>query len=122
MSGSSGMERRSLHLANQFKRSMPELPDIVAYIEALEQRILNQTIECVQIGSPFLLRTAAPPITRLEGEKVTQVRRLGKRICIGFENDLWLDLHLMIAGRLHWRAEVSIARVSGRTLPKSRKK
>ena len=81
---------------------MPELPDIVAYIEAIEQRILNQTLEIVQIGSPFLLRTAAPPITLLEGKKVTQLRRLGKRICIGFENDLWLVLHLMIAGRLQW--------------------
>ncbi len=82
---------------------MPELPDIVAYIEAIEQRILNQTLDFVQIGSPFLLRTAAPPITRLEGKTVTQLRRLGKRICIGFENDLWLVLHLMIAGRLHWK-------------------
>ncbi len=103
---------------------MPELPDIVAYIEALEQRILNQTIECVQIGSPFLLRTAAPPITRLEGEKVTQVRRLGKRICIGFENDLWLVLHLMIAGRLHWkdarRKSAAGARTSGRASPRGR--
>src|SRR5260370_10159588 len=82
---------------------MPELPDIVAYIGAIEQRILNQTLDRVQIGSPFLLRTAAPPITSLEGKKVTQLRRLGKRICIGFENNLWLVLHLMIAGRLHWK-------------------
>src|SRR6266436_6263536 len=101
---------------------MPELPDIVIYIEALEQRILDQTLERILIGSPFLLRTAVPPITSVEGRRVVQLRRLGKRICIGFENDLWVVLHLMIAGRLHWRAEVSIARVSGRTLPKSRKK
>jgi formamidopyrimidine-DNA glycosylase len=92
---------------------MPELPDIVAYIEALEQRILNQTLESVQIGSPFLLRTAAPPITRLEGKKVTQLRRLGKRICIGFENDLWLVLHLMIAGRLHWKDGRGKTRAAG---------
>src|SRR5712675_2490482 len=101
---------------------MPELPDIVIYIEALEQRILDQTLERIQIGSPFLLRTAVPPISSIEGKKVIQLRRLGKRICIGFENDLWLVLHLMIAGRLHWRAEVSTARVGGRSPHKSRKK
>jgi formamidopyrimidine-DNA glycosylase len=81
---------------------MPELPDIVVYIEALEQRILGETLERVQIGSPFLLRTAVPPIKTVEGRKVVQLRRLGKRICIGLEGDLWLVLHLMIAGRLHW--------------------
>src|SRR6267378_3558402 len=81
---------------------MPELPDIVVYIEALEQRILDQTLERVQIASPFLLRTAAPPITTIEGHKVVELRRLGKRICIGLESGLWLVLHLMIAGRLHW--------------------
>src|SRR5438876_11858383 len=67
---------------------MPELPDIVVYIEALEQRILAQTLERVQIASPFLLRTAAPPITTIEGHKVVELRRLGKRICIGLEGDL----------------------------------
>lgn len=81
---------------------MPELPDIVVYIEALEQRILGETLERVQIGSPFLLRTAVPPINSVEGKKVGQLRRLGKRICIGLEGNLWLVLHLMIAGRLHW--------------------
>ena len=81
---------------------MPELPDIVVYIEALEPRILNQTLERLQIASPFLLRTAVPPITSVEGKKAVQLRRLGKRICIGFENNLWLVLHLMIAGRLQW--------------------
>jgi formamidopyrimidine-DNA glycosylase len=101
---------------------MPELPDIVIYIEALEQRILQQTLEHVQIGSPFLLRTAVPPIASIEGKKVIQLRRLGKRICIGFENNLWLVLHLMIAGRLHWRDEVSTTRVSGHVFNKSRKK
>jgi formamidopyrimidine-DNA glycosylase len=83
---------------------MPELPDIVVYIEALEKRILGQTLERVRIVSPFLLRTASPPLSMAEGKTVQQLRRLGKRICIGFEEDLWLVLHLMIAGRLHWRA------------------
>src|SRR5690349_15064689 len=81
---------------------MPELPDITIYIEALESRILGQTLETVRIVSPFLLRTANPPLANSFGQKATQLRRLGKRICIGFENDLWLVLHLMIAGRLHW--------------------
>jgi formamidopyrimidine-DNA glycosylase len=101
---------------------MPELPDIVVYIEALEQRVLHRTLERVQLGSPFLLRTAVPPLSSVEGKKVTQLRRLGKRICIGFENDLWLVLHLMIAGRLHWKEGVSTARVSGRVSHMSRKK
>lgn len=83
---------------------MPELPDIVVYIEALEKRILGQTLEHARIVSPFLLRTAAPPLNSAEGQSVVQLRRMGKRICIGLENDLWLVLHLMIAGRLHWRA------------------
>jgi formamidopyrimidine-DNA glycosylase len=82
---------------------MPELPDIVVYIEALEQRVLGQTLKRVQLGSPFLLRTAAPPLSSVEGRKVIELRRLGKRICIGLEDDLWLVLHLMIAGRLHWK-------------------
>src|SRR5277367_2659814 len=81
---------------------MPELPDITVYMEALESRILGQTLEFVRIVSPFLLRTANPPITAASGKKAVQLRRLGKRICIGLENDLWLVLHLMIAGRLHW--------------------
>jgi formamidopyrimidine-DNA glycosylase len=82
---------------------MPELPDIVVYIEALEKRILGQTLEGVRILSPFLLRTATPPLNSSAGKKVLHLRRLGKRICIGLELDLWLVLHLMIAGRLHWR-------------------
>jgi formamidopyrimidine-DNA glycosylase len=82
---------------------MPELPDITVYLEALGQRVLNHTLERVLINSPFLLRTANPPISTVEGQKVIALRRLGKRICIGFENDLWLVLHLMIAGRLHWK-------------------
>jgi formamidopyrimidine-DNA glycosylase len=82
---------------------MPELPDIAVYIEALEKRILGETLESIRIVSPFLLRTAMPPLNRAEGKKVVRLRRIGKRICIGLENDLWLVLHLMIAGRLHWR-------------------
>jgi formamidopyrimidine-DNA glycosylase len=83
-------------------RIVPELPDIVVYIEALEPRILNQTLEHVRVVSPFLLRTATPPLSAVEGKSVRELRRMGKRIAIGFENDLWLVLHLMIAGRLHW--------------------
>lgn len=81
---------------------MPELPDIVVYIEALEKRILGRTLERVQIASPFLLRSIDPPVTAATGHKVRELRRVGKRIAIGFENDVWLVLHLMIAGRLHW--------------------
>jgi formamidopyrimidine-DNA glycosylase len=83
---------------------MPELPDIVVYIKALEKRILGRTLEGIRIVSPFLLRTASPPLSSTAGKKVLHLRRLGKRICIGLEEDLWLVLHLMIAGRLHWRA------------------
>ena len=81
---------------------MPELPDITLYLEALEQRIQGTTLKRVQVASPFLLRTAVPPLASVEGRKVVELRRLGKRICIGVEGDLWLVLHLMIAGRLHW--------------------
>ncbi|HKS09442.1 MAG TPA: DNA-formamidopyrimidine glycosylase family protein [Pyrinomonadaceae bacterium] len=81
---------------------MPELPDITVYIEALEKRIHGTTLQRVAIASPFLLRTAVPPLSSVEKRKVTNLRRLGKRICIGVEGDLWLVLHLMIAGRLHW--------------------
>jgi formamidopyrimidine-DNA glycosylase len=81
---------------------VPELPDITVYLEALEQRIQGTTLQRVRIASPFLLRTAVPPLSSVEGRKVVELRRLGKRICIGVEGDLWLVLHLMIAGRLHW--------------------
>ena len=84
---------------------MPELPDIVVYIEALEKRICGSTLERVRVASPFLLRTAVPPLSSVEGKKVVKLRRLGKRICFGLEGDLWLVLHLMIAGRLHWYDE-----------------
>jgi formamidopyrimidine-DNA glycosylase len=82
---------------------MPELPDIAAYISALEPRILRQPIEHIRLGSPFLLRTAQPPLADVEGRIVRELRRIGKRIAIGVEGDLWLVVHLMIAGRLHWR-------------------
>jgi formamidopyrimidine-DNA glycosylase len=85
---------------------MPELPDISAYITALEARILGRKLEHVRIGSVFLLRTVAPPVEAVEGRTVTELRRIGKRIAIGVEDnqngELWLVLHLMIAGRLHW--------------------
>ena len=83
--------------------AVPELPDITVYIEALEKRILEQRLERIRIASPFLLRTASPPIKDAEGATVIHLRRLGKRICIGLNNDIWLVLHLMIAGRLHWK-------------------
>ncbi len=82
---------------------MPELPDITAYIHALDSRIIGQPLERVRIAGPFLLRTADPPITSVEGCIVRELRRIGKRIALGVEGDLWLVLHLMIAGRLHWK-------------------
>jgi formamidopyrimidine-DNA glycosylase len=82
---------------------MPELPDISAYLSALEERIVGQLLEHVRIASAFLLRTAQPPVTDAEGHRVIELRRIGKRIAIGLDNDVWLVLHLMIAGRLHWR-------------------
>jgi formamidopyrimidine-DNA glycosylase len=82
---------------------MPELPDITAYLTALESRIVGQPLEKVRLGSPFLLRTADPPLADVYGKVVRKLRRVGKRIAIGLEGDLWVVLHLMIAGRLHWR-------------------
>jgi formamidopyrimidine-DNA glycosylase len=81
---------------------MPELPDIVVYIEALERRILGHVLESIQIRGPFLLRTAKPPIEAIQGHTVKELRRVGKRIALKFDNELWLVFHLMIAGRLHW--------------------
>jgi formamidopyrimidine-DNA glycosylase len=82
---------------------MPELPDITAYITALEPRILGQPLEHVRVASAFLLRTVRPPVASVEGRVVRELRRIGKRIAIGVDGDLWIVLHLMIAGRLHWR-------------------
>lgn len=81
---------------------MPELPDVAVYIESLEARIVGHRLERILLKNPFLLRTAEPSPQSCEGHVVTRLRRLGKRIALGFENDLWLVLHLMIAGRLHW--------------------
>jgi len=86
---------------------VPELPDIVVYIEALEKRIVGQVLEGIRLVSPFLLRTADPPLASAQGKRVRELRRIGKRIAIGLDvdqnHDLWLVLHLMIAGRLHWQ-------------------
>src|ERR1700744_2953742 len=91
---------------------MPELPDITAYITAIEARVLGQTLEHVRLGSVFLLRSVDPPLSAVEGKKVAAIRRIGKRIAIGVEGDLWLVLHLMIAGRLHWKP--AQAKIAGR--------
>jgi formamidopyrimidine-DNA glycosylase len=83
---------------------VPELPDVTVYVEALRDRIAGRCLERVSIRGPFLLRSTAPPVSRVEGRRVEEVRRVGKRIAIGVEGDLWLAMHLMIAGRLHWRS------------------
>src|ERR1700741_3718415 len=82
---------------------MPELTEITAYIDALDARIVGQPLERVRLASAFLLRTVQPPLQSVEGKVVRELRRIGKPIAIGVEGDLWLVLHLMIAGRLHWR-------------------
>lgn len=84
---------------------MPELPDITVYLEALERRVLGHVLRRVRIAGPFLLRTAQPTVGSVQGHKVTQLRRIGKRIALRFENDHWLIFHLMIAGRLHWKTK-----------------
>ena len=91
---------------------MPELPDIAAYISAMEPRIVGQPLVRVRLANVFLLRTVQPPIADVKGRTVRELRRIGKRIAIGVDGDLWLVLHLMIAGRLHWRA--TGAKLSGR--------
>src|ERR1700734_532036 len=91
---------------------MPELPDITAYLSALESRIIGQPLIKVRIASAFLLRTVQPPLESAESRIVRELRRIGKRIAIGVDGDLWLVLHLMIAGRLHWRAPE--AKLAGR--------
>src|SRR5260221_11130809 len=96
---------------------MPELPDIVVYIEALEQRVIGRVLARVRIAGPFLLRTAVPPIDSVQGHKVTELRRIGKRIALGFENGMWLVLHLMVAGRLHWKTE-EVGPYGGRAMAK----
>ena len=93
---------------------MPELPDISAYIVALEQRIIGRMLDGVRVNGPFLLRTVDPPLSAVEGRVVRELRRVGKRISIGVDGDIWLVLHLMIAGRLHWRPRQ--ARLAGRQM------
>lgn len=91
---------------------MPELPDLTVYLEALETRVVGRALQRVRVASLFLLRTAVPPIESVNGRKIIALRRLGKRIAFGLEGDLWLVLHLMIAGRLHW--EASGAKLGGK--------
>src|SRR5688572_14207507 len=81
---------------------MPELPDLAVYLESLQSRIAGRTLLAIRLANPFLLRTAVPPIAAAEGKKVLGLRRLGKRIVIALEGELFLVLHLMIAGRLQW--------------------
>lgn len=81
---------------------MPELPDISVYIEALDARVRGARLESIRLAHPFLLRTFDPPVTELNGQRVVELRRVGKRIAFRFENGFWLVIHLMIAGRLHW--------------------
>src|SRR6266581_9086454 len=93
---------------------MPELPDVTVYIEALTERVLNQTIQKIRITRPFLVRSFDPPIREAEGKKVLRLRRLGKRIVFELEDDLFLVVHLMIAGRFHWKPpNAKIARKYG---------
>jgi formamidopyrimidine-DNA glycosylase len=92
---------------------MPELPDITVYIEALERRIVGRVLERALVAGPLLLRTATPPLAASHGRRVKGLRRIGKRIAIGFDNDVWLVFHLMIAGRLHWK--------DGRVIPDGRR-
>jgi formamidopyrimidine-DNA glycosylase len=93
---------------------MPELPDVTVYIEALSERVLNQAIQKIRIGSPFVLRSFDPPISAAEGKKVEALRRLGKRIVFELEGDLFVFVHLMIAGRFHWKPKgAKIARKYG---------
>ena len=96
---------------------MPELPDITVYLEALEQRIMGQRVEGVRVNSPFVLRTFEPPLEAVEGKTVRALRRLGKRIAIGLEEELWLVVHLMIAGRLHWKPSRASCRGSTTSPP-----
>jgi formamidopyrimidine-DNA glycosylase len=102
-----GVNYFAIHLV-----SVPELPDITVYLEALSSRILNQRLERVRLNTPFLLRTTDPPISAAEGAAVIELQRVGKRIAIGLDNGIWLVLHLMIAGRLHWKSPA--ARLGGK--------
>src|SRR2546426_10133384 len=100
--GASLGERSGLRWSPEYTE-MPELPDVTVYVEALAARIVEARLERVRVASPFLLRSVDPPLSAAAGRRVTAVRRLGKRIVIGLEGDVFLVLHLMIAGRLHWK-------------------
>src|ERR1700724_3025972 len=89
---------------------MPELPDVTVYVEALSQRLLGHTFVRALIRGPFLLRSTQPPVEAAYGKTVREVRRIGKQIAIGFDNGVWLVLHLMIAGRLHWFSKEGVDR------------
>src|SRR5437667_313922 len=91
---------------------MPELPDVSLYVEAIEQRAGGQVLEKIRIASPFLVRSVDPPVREAEGKRLTSVRRIGKQIVLALEGDLFLILHLMIAGRLHWKPKG--AKVAGK--------
>ena len=99
---------------------MPELPDVVLYLEALAPRVLGQPLERVRLASPFLLRSVAPPISSAEGKRVVALRRLGKRLVFALEGDLFLVLHLMIAGRLRWKPRASDATQRAAPAPRGR--
>ena len=93
---------------------LPELPDITIYVEAIEKRTLGLNLEAIRLGSPFLLRTVSPPAAAAHDQPVVAVRRIGKRIALGLDNGIWLVLHLMIAGRLHWHEPRSRPKPDGR--------
>ncbi len=94
---------RGLWPGVSYAATMPELPDIQAYLHALEPRIVGQTLEKLRLGSPFVLRTADPPYTDANGRTVRELQRIGKRVALGLDGELWIVIHLMVAGRLHWR-------------------
>src|SRR5512140_750061 len=95
---------------------MPELPDVTVYREALERHIVGQPLERVRLLSPFVLRSVDPPLETVTGKVVRGVRRIGKRIVLAFEGDLFLVIHLMIAGRLRWRTSAQKPGVAGKSL------
>lgn len=104
---SAASARRAYHAA------VPELPDIHVYIDALSVRTRGQVLEQVRLGGPSLLRTVDPPLTAVNGKRVLELRRMGKRIVFGLETDLFLVIHLMIAGRLHWKRAAALSRRGG---------
>ncbi|MEO1228085.1 MAG: DNA-formamidopyrimidine glycosylase family protein [Myxococcota bacterium] len=93
---------------------MPELPDVTLYVERLSAKVVDRPLEAARVASPFVLRTVQPPLSAVEGKRVTEVRRLGKRIVLRFESDLFLVIHLMVAGRLRWKKKgVAVPKKNG---------